>query len=514
MLQIRDLTITHRKDLRTILDHFSCTLNPGDKAVIIGEEGNGKSTLLKWIADPSLIDEYADAEGTCVKRGEILGYLPQEMPFPDRNKTAYEYYCEAPSFGNADHSAVLSLTSQFGLDPDLCYSDRIMGTLSGGEKVKAQMLRILLSDPTVLLLDEPSNDIDIETLEWLEKMILGFDGIVLYISHDEVLIEKTANMVIHLEQLYRKRESRYTVEHTDYAGYVSRRLGAFERQEQQAKADLREKRIRDEKFRRIAQKVEQAQNNISQSDPHGARLLKKKMASVKAMERRFERQDEEMTSMPYAEEAINFRLGTEENILPNGKTVIEWGPEDLYAPDGSVLLAKDAALNVRGPEKIGIIGKNGAGKTTLLKRIVEALSGREDIRMMYMPQNYTDYLDPDSTAVDTICRTGDPEEKKKVKNWLAALRFTAEEMERPIRELSGGQQAKIFLLRMNTSGANVLVLDEPTRNFSPLSGPVIRRMLSDFPGAIISVSHDRKYLAEVCTKILRLTGSGLTVEKR
>ena len=218
--------------------------------------------------------------------------------------------------------------------------------------------------------------------------------------------------------------------------------------------------------------------------------------------------------MPYAEEAINFRLGTEENILPNGKTVIEWGPEDLYAPDGSVLLAKDAALNVRGPEKIGIIGKNGAGKTTLLKRIVEALSGREDIRMMYMPQNYTDYLDPDSTAVDTICRTGDPEEKKKVKNWLAALRFTAEEMERPIRELSGGQQAKIFLLRMNTSGANVLVLDEPTRNFSPLSGPVIRRMLSDFPGAIISVSHDRKYLAEVCTKILRLTGSGLTEEKR
>ncbi|MBQ8995479.1 MAG: ABC-F family ATP-binding cassette domain-containing protein [Oscillospiraceae bacterium] len=509
MLQILDLKIIHRKDLRTILDHFSCTLNAGDKAVIIGEEGNGKSTLLKWIYDPKLVDSYADTEGIRVCHGEILAYLPQELPMEDREKTVYEFFSDSSDFLDVDHKELVSLTVQFGFDQEFCSSDQRMGTLSWGEKVNAQMMSILMRKQSVLLLDEPSNDIDIETLEWLEKQILDFKGIVLYISHDEVLIERTSNMVIHLEQLYRKRESKYTVAKMSYTQYAAERLGSLERQEQQAKLDLREKKIRDEKFRRIAQKVDQAQENISRGDPHGARLLKKKMKAVKSLEKRFEREDEGMEKMPYAEEAINFRIGTEENRIPNGKTVFELKPKDLFTADGTKLLSKGVSLVVRGPEKIGITGSNGAGKTTLLKLLVNLLQEREDIKIQYMPQNYSDLLDLDATAVDSICRSGDPEERKKVKNWLAALKFTAEEMEHPIRHLSGGQQAKIFLLRMNTSGANVLILDEPTRNFSPLSGPVIRRMLSDFPGTIISVSHDRKYLSKVCTRVLKLTKNGL-----
>ncbi|MBR3354949.1 MAG: ABC-F family ATP-binding cassette domain-containing protein [Oscillospiraceae bacterium] len=509
MLQIRELTITHRKDLRTILDRFSCTLNHGDKAVIIGEEGNGKSTLLKWIYDPMLIEEYADAEGICTFKGEKLAYLPQELPEEDRELTVYEFFCKYPFFHEISPKELIKQTSRFGFDPDFCYRDRIMGTLSGGEKVKTQMLRILIEEPTVLLLDEPSNDLDIEMLEWIEKLIIDFKGIVLFISHDETLIENTANVVIHLEQLYRKTECRYTVARLPYAVYTSQRLNALEYQEQQARQDIREKKIRDEKFRKIAQKVEQAQDNISQSDPHGGRLLKKKMKAVKSMERRFSREDESMTEMPYAEEAINFRLGSEENVVPNGKTVLEFGPSVIKIPGEDKVLAHDVELTVRGPEKIGIIGRNGIGKTTLIKEIVSSLEDRRDIRVEYMPQNYTDLLDPEKTPVQSICRSGDPEERKTVRNWLAALKFTAEEMEHPVKELSGGQKAKIFLLRMNTFGANVLILDEPTRNFSPLSSPVIRAMLRDFPGAIISVSHDRKYLSEVCTKVLTFTEDGL-----
>lgn len=509
MLQIRELTITHRKDLRTILDRFSCTLNHGDKAVIIGEEGNGKSTLLKWIYDPMLIEEYADAEGICTFKGEKLAYLPQELPEEDRELTVYEFFCKYPFFHEISPKELIKQTSRFGFDPDFCYRDRIMGTLSGGEKVKTQMLRILIEEPTVLLLDEPSNDLDIEMLECIEKLIIDFKGIVLFISHDETLIENTANMVIHLEQLYRKTECRYTVARLPYAVYTSQRLNALEYQEQQARQDIREKKIRDEKFRKIAQKVEQAQDNISQSDPHGGRLLKKKMKAVKSMERRFSKEDESMTEMPYAEEAINFRLGSEENVVPNGKTVLEFGPSVIKIPGEDKVLAHDVELTVRGPEKIGIIGRNGIGKTTLIKEIISSLEDRRDIRVEYMPQNYTDLLDPEKTPVQSICRSGDPEERKTVRNWLAALKFTAEEMEHPVKELSGGQKAKIFLLRMNTFGANVLILDEPTRNFSPLSGPVIRAMLRDFPGAIISVSHDRKYLSEVCTKVLTFTEDGL-----
>jgi ATPase subunit of ABC transporter with duplicated ATPase domains len=108
-----------------------------------------------------------------------------------------------------------------------------------------------------------------------------------------------------------------------------------------------------------------------------------------------------------------------------------------------------------------------------------------------------------------VDKTGDKEERTRIRTYLGSLKYTPDEMEHPIRELSGGQKAKVLLLRMSLSGANVLILDEPTRNFSPLSGPVIRKMLREFPGAVISISHDRKYIEEVCDKIYQLNPNGL-----
>ena len=113
------------------------------------------------------------------------------------------------------------------------------------------------------------------------------------------------------------------------------------------------------------------------------------------------------------------------------------------------------------------------------------------------------------TPVEYLAQTGDKEERTRIRTYLGALKYTADEMEHRISQLSGGQKAKIFLLKMSLSGANVLILDEPTRNFSPLSGPVIRQMLKEFPGAVISISHDRKYIAEVCSQVYRLTADGL-----
>ena len=126
-----------------------------------------------------------------------------------------------------------------------------------------------------------------------------------------------------------------------------------------------------------------------------------------------------------------------------------------------------------------------------------------------MPQNYEDMLDLDITPVEFLDSTGDKEIRTRIRTYLGSLKYTADEMEHPIRELSGGQKAKVLLLKMSMSGANVLILDEPTRNFSPLSGPVIRKMIAAFPGAVISISHDRKYIEEVCEKTYTLTENGL-----
>ena len=384
-----------------------------------------------------------------------------------------------------------------------------MGSLSGGEKIKAQLMRLILTEPTVLLLDEPSNDIDIETLEWLEDFINGWKHIVLFISHDETLIENTANMIVHLEQIRRKTISRFTVARLPYRQYIDELLNSFRHQRQQAISDLREKRIRDEKFRRISQSVESAQNSVSRGDPSTGRLLKKKMHTVRAMSRRFEREDENMTQMPETEYPIFFRLGTASTEVPAGKTVIEYDLPILYTPDGRRELAHSIHIRVKGAEKVCIIGANGAGKTTLIKRIAQELLARHDICVEYMPQNYEELLDFSMTPVEFLAKNGDKDELTMIRTYLGSLKYTVDEMEHPISELSGGQRAKVLLLKMNLSRANVLILDEPTRNFSPLSGPMIRKVIRDFPGAVISISHDRKYISEVCDKVYRLTASGL-----
>ena len=170
-------------------------------------------------------------------------------------------------------------------------------------------------------------------------------------------------------------------------------------------------------------------------------------------------------------------------------------------------------MRIQGEEKICIIGSNVSGKTTLLKKIAEELLQRKDIWAEYMPQTYEDVLELEKTPVDFLDCTGYEEERTRIRTYLGALKYTANEMEHPIKELSGGQKAKILLLKLSLSKANVLVLDEPTRNFSPLSGPVIRQMIREFPGAVISISHDRKYIDEVCNKVYRMSEKGLILER-
>ena len=514
MLQIKNLSITHKKDLRVILNDFSCVLNDGDKAVIIGEEGNGKSTLLKWIYDEKLVDDYCETEGELVKTKERIAYLPQELPKEKRTLTVCEFFMEEESFLEQTPKTLGQMAAKFHVPADFFYREQPMETLSGGEKVKAQMMKLFLTEPTVLLLDEPSNDIDVETLEWLEQFIQNWKHIVLFISHDETLIENTANMIIHIEQIRRKTVSRYTIAKMSYEQYRKERLRNFENQERQAESERREKKIREEKLKRIYQSVDYAQETISRQDPAGGRLLKKKMHAVKSMERRFERENEQMTEMPEQEEAIYFKLGGKESQIPAGKTVIEYELEELRTPDGERVLASDIFLRVKGAEKICLIGTNGAGKTTLLKKIAQELLGRIDIHAEYMPQNYEELLELAVSPVEFLDTSGDKEEKTRIRTYLGALKFTPDEMEHPIRELSGGQKAKVLLLKMSLSGANVLILDEPTRNFSPLSGPVVRQMIAEFPGAVISISHDRKYIEEVCDTVYRLTPSGLRLEEQ
>ena len=480
MLELKNINLTLRQTDRKLIDSFNFTLHPGDKAVMIGEEGNGKSTLLQFINDRASIEAYCECAGQIIAKGN-LGYLPQNPPEELLKQSVGE--------------------NRLGLR-----EDQRIGTLSGGEKIKLQLERILATRPDILLLDEPTNDIDIEALEWLESFIKSCRQPLLYVSHDETLIERTANTIIHIEQLVRKTKPRITVAHTDYAHYAKTRQLSFDKQMQVARKQRSDHRAQVERWQKIHDRVDHQQKSVSRQDPHGGKMLKRKMKQVKSTKRRLDKESQDFADIPQMEEAILTKFDPS-TALPAGKVVLDLQIPQLTA-EGRIL-ASNIKLKIMGGEKIGIIGKNGAGKTTLLRKIWQNLKERRDIRAAYMPQDYQELFgsqasNNQASAIDFLAPDAKKENTQQVRTYLGSMKFTKEEMTAPLSKLSGGQRAKVLFLDMVLKSANVLILDEPTRNFSPLSNPVIRNTLSNFGGTIISVSHDRKYLSEVCEKIFEL----------
>ncbi len=507
MYQVKDLTITHKKDLTTLVEGLSLTLAPGDRAAIIGEEGNGKSTVLKLLYDPALVEPYAEWTGEIVDKGLRRGYLAQELSPEELARPVWEFCQGSSAFEGADPRALDRAARQVGLSPELFWDGRPMSTLSGGERVKLRLALLLLDGPDLLLLDEPSNDLDLRTLDWLEEFLLGCEVPVLYISHDERLLERTANVVVHLERLRRRTLPRCTVARVGYERYVEERAARFARQERNAAQERRAYEAKMERYRQIRDKVDHRQATITRQDPHGGRMLKKKMHAVQSLGRRFEREREDMTAMPEWEEAILAAFDEGKSAFPAGKTALRLDLPELRA--GERVLSRNIRLWVTGPEKIGIVGPNGAGKSTLLKLAARELLPRTDLRAAYMPQDYGELLLGDRTPMEMLAPSGRRDDVTRARTLLGNMKYKAEEMEHPAAGLSGGQRAKLLFLAMALNGANVLVLDEPTRNFSPLSAPNIRRVLANHPGVIVSVSHDRAYLEQVCTRVLELGPEGL-----
>ena len=496
MFEVKNLSIS--VDDRYLIKDLNLVLNNGDKLAIIGEEGNGKSTLLKVILG---ICSYAKVEGTINTKGNRIGYLEQSMSEDNLNKKVYDYL-----FVNED-DYYLKINNLYKYLVEINLTDSLLeqtiSTLSGGEKVKISILKLLLDENDILFLDEPTNDLDIETLEWLEAFINKTTKPIIFVSHDETLLANTANMILHIEQVKKKTECRHTLLKIDYDSYVQERIRKLDKQTQVARSEKREFDKQKDKYLQIMQKVEYQQRTISRSDPHGAKLLKKKMHSLKAQEKKMN--NIELTEVPDVEESINFFF--EDVNVPKNKQIIKIDLPELKV--NNKLLCKNIKLDIVGNTHLCIIGKNGVGKSTLIKYIYEQLKNRTDLNVGYMPQTYDDILSKYETPLDYICYKGSQEEITKARLYLGNMNFTRPEMVGKIKDLSNGTKAKLFLIKLVLDDCNVLILDEPTRNVSPLSNPVIRRVLKDYKGTIISISHDRKYINEVIDNLYELTSNGL-----
>ena len=495
MFTINHLRIETLKG-RILLEDFCFTLNPGDKIALIGEEGNGKSTLLKILAGIDVTD-YVRWSGS-VYTDEKVAYMPQSLSEEELETGILDYIDDT----DPDYGELYSLAVDLQIDPSLFGNERKMKSLSGGEKVKIALLKLLYEKPDILLLDEPTNDLDLKTLIFLEEFIRRCRQSVLFISHDESLLQNCGTGILHLEQLKRKSEARISFSGENYAEYSAHRRQQIDRTNQIAAKEKAQLHKQMEKYRQIYQKVDHAQKTISRQDPHGGQLLKKKMHAVKALEKNLEIKKERMTKKYEPEEAINIFF---EPIQTNPqRIVLDYHWDTLTAGDKT--LSREISLAVKGRDKIVIIGDNGCGKSTLLKEIRDVLKANESLNVAYMPQNYEDILDYQMTPLDFLSTF---ENRVKAGLMLGALKYTSEEMNHTIAGLSQGQRCKLLIASLILQKAEVLLLDEPTRNLSPLSNPEVRKILKEYQGCIISVSHDRAFIDDVAEKVYMLDREGL-----
>lgn len=504
MLQLTNLEMSHLKDLAELIKDLNVVINEGEKVAIIGDEGTGKSTLLRYLNDEEEIFNYVSITGEKTNHFHKIGYLPQLLPanLAELTINDFIYLNEDPVMLRYD--LMYKIAGELNFPKDKIHSDQLLNSLSGGEKIKIQLIKLLIQEPDLLLLDEPTNDLDLQTVKWLEDFIAKSPLTIVFVSHDEMLLEKAATKIIHLELLHQRSQPRATVANLSYSDYIEQRQDKFEQQASVAKKQREEYQKKIDKHRQIEQQVHHDQKN-TKNDVAG-RLLKKKMASVKATGKRFERERADFEEMPVTADPILIKFS---NVKPfvQHKTLMNWRNKELYRQEE--LLSKNIDLHIKTGDKIGIIGENGIGKSTMLYEIWRELQARTDITLGYMPQNYTENMDLEQTPIEFMTTTGEQDEKTQIMTYLGSLRYTFEEMNHNLRQLSGGQLAKLWLAKLDIMGANVLLLDEPTRNFSPLSQPELLELFQQFTGTIISVSHDRKFLDEVCQQVFELRTDSL-----
>ena len=520
MLIISNLSLILKKDLRVLIKDFSLAVNKKDKIGIIGEEGNGKSSLLKAIYNQEEASKYLEIKGTINIKNEKIGYLPQMVEKELLEKLVNELLNEKIDYSLLDYKKYYFYIDKFNLDEEkLLSSSLLVGNLSGGERIKLFLLIELMKEPTVLLLDEPSNDLDLLSLNLLEELIINLDIPVIFISHDEHFLSRCANRIVHIESLKSKSEARVSVKNLSYDDYYQTREDFLDKNIREFNKDKENFEKKIEKYNRVYQSVNCALNTVSRQAPSVAKNLKDKMHSIKSMEKRYIKEKKNLTQKYEVEDAINLkfdnldkgRSGSSNSkinyLVDANKEVLDLNIDSLKVNSGITLIDKQISLYIKGAKKVALIGENGVGKTTLLRLIYHELKKNTSFKVGYMSQNYEDELLNYLSPLDYLSKTlnvSNKEDLTKIQTYLGSLKLTYEEMNRSISSLSGGEKAKIFFAKLILEKDNVMLLDEPTRNISTLSNKAFINSIKEYNGVLIAVSHDRNFVYQVFDDIYEL----------
>lgn len=473
---------------RQLLDGCSLAVGEGDKIGLIGVNGTGKSTLLKVMAGVDFPDS-----GTVTRSGGVrVAYLPQNPEFAPETTVLQQVMTgvaidkarakEAKVVQQADEYQCKSILTQLGLSD----YDQPIGQLSGGQKRRVALACALAAESEVLILDEPTNHIDSEMVDWLESYLKRYQGAILMVTHDRYFLERVVNRIVELD---RGKLYSYPANYSQY----------LELKAQREEMALATERKRQSLYRKELAWIQR-----------GARAR-----STKAQFRvdRFE----ELKKPGYVPDQSKLEVSALSSRL--GKKIVEI--EKISKSFDGKVLVKDFSYNLLRGDRVGIIGPNGYGKTTLVRMIcglLEPDQGRivrgETVRIGYFSQESFagEDFDPTVKAIDYIRHISQeiqtPEGTLTAAQMMEKFLFPADLQYTEIGRLSGGERRRLYLLRVLMEAPNVLVLDEPTNDLDIETLSVLEDYLEQFPGVVIAVSHDRYFLDKLMNHVFVLAGNG------
>lgn len=465
-----------------LFDRLSLVISRGDRIGLIGPNGSGKSTLIKIIAKL----EDPDSGSLSYRQGVQIGYASQSPEFP--HVPLLNFLVESVHQGNQQERqtrATILLGKMGFKNPQQNASE-----LSGGWKKRLDLARALMSNPDLLLLDEPTNHLDLEGIIWLEQFLNREKLTFLVISHDRYFLDNVTNRILEINKCY---PDGLLAAKGSFSDFMEQRAEFLAGQEQRQRSIASQVRAESEWLRRSPK----ARTTKSLSRVQRAYALMDELGDLQTRNRK-ERAELSFESS----ERETRKLLTAKNI---SKSI------------GDKLLFKNLDITLSPRMRLGIVGANGTGKTTLLKILAHQLKPdmgtikfADDLRLVYFDQ-HREELSPDLTLRYAMAPNGETVTYRgvsiHVNGWAKRFLFSPDRLELPIRCLSGGERARIFIARLMLQPADILFLDEPTNDLDIPTLEVIEESLADFPGAVVLVTHDRCLMDRVATHIIGL-GSG------
>lgn len=448
------------------------TINKGLKVGYISQENGLDEDKTIWDEMLTVFNDLIEKNKKITKMQEQIADHPEDEDLLKRyDQLAYDFEQEG---GFTYQAEIKSILNGFNFKENTW--NKVIGTLSGGEKTRLAFVKLLLQKPPVLLLDEPTNYLDLDTLDWLEAFLKNYQGAIITVSHDQYFLDHLAN------QIFELNFGKLTTFKGNYSQYVKERE-LMDSQQEAAYEKQQEKIKKEEEF---------IQKNLVRAS-----------TTKRAQSRRKVLDKMERIKPPKHKQKVRINFTSER---PSGKEVLIAKDLTIGYPDK--VMVSDIDFQVNKNDRVAIIGPNGIGKSTLLKTIMKKLEPKggsikygASLDIGYYDQELQS-LDPSKTVLDTIWDRHKTMPEKDVRSILASFLFTAEDIDKTVGQLSGGQKARLTLTVLSLEKDNFLLMDEPTNHLDIEAKEVLEEALDNYDGTLLFVSHDRYFINELANKII------------